>query len=81
MLTTIRNVSVLGKLFKIIETIKNLIKSEREGDFLLYMKPVGDLLPIFTGGDGIQYIRCTSFYHELLKDLKKKHPTLYMRDL
>ena len=64
---------------KIVETVKNLIKSEREGDFLLYQKTVGDLLPIFTGGDGIQYVRCTSFYHELLKDLKTKHPSLYQR--
>ena len=64
---------------KIVETIKNLIKSEREGDFLLYQKSVGDLLPIFIGGDGIQYVRCKSFYHELLKDLKTKHPPLYQK--
>ena len=48
--------------FKIMETIKNLVKSEREGDFLLYEKTVGEMCPLFTGGDGIQYIRCTSFF-------------------
>ena len=63
--------------FKIIETVKNLVKSEREGDFLLYEKTVGEMCPIFTGGDGIQYIRCISFYHELLKNVKNKLPSLY----
>ena len=33
--------------FKIMETIKNLVKSEREGDFLLYEKTVGRDVPPF----------------------------------
>ena len=66
---------------QIIETIKNLVKADRDGDFLLHVKTVGDLCSIFTGGDGIHYMRCASFYHELLKGLKEKHPQLYGRFL
>ena len=61
----------------IVETIKNLVRADREGNFLLHMKTVGELCAIFTGGDGIHYMRCISFYHELLKNLKDKHPELY----
>ena len=61
---------------KIVDILKKLIRADREGDFLLHVKTVGELLPLFTGGDGVHYIRCASFYHELLKNLKVKHPEL-----
>ena len=62
---------------QIMQTIKNLIRSDREGDFLLHIKTVGELCSIFTGGDGINYMRCASFYHEMLKGLQENHPELY----
>ena len=40
---------------KIVQSIKCLIKSDREADFLLHINALGELLPIFTGGDGINY--------------------------
>ena len=62
---------------KIIQTIKKLIRADREADFLLHIQSVGELCVIFTGGDGVNYQRCCSFYHELLKNLKKSHPGLF----
>ena len=54
-----------------------LIKSDREADFLLHVRSVGELLPIFSGCDGVNYQRCGTFYHELLKNVKADHPELY----
>ena len=57
--------------------IKNLVIADRRGDFLLHIKSVGDLLPIFLGCDGINYLRNGSFYWEQLKSLKHQRPQLY----
>ena len=65
----------------IINSIKNLVRSDRDGDFLLAMKSIQELCPIFLGLDGINYLRYASFYLELLKQLKIKHPDLYQEFL
>ena len=57
--------------------VKNLVKVDREGDFLLHINTVDDLLPVFNGCDSVHYVRCASFYHEQLKSLNSKFPTLY----
>ena len=62
---------------RIINTIKNLVRADREGDFLLHIKTVEELLPIFLGGDSINYLRSGSFYLELFKNLKNTHKDLY----
>lgn len=64
-----------------MKTIKNLVQADRDGDFLLHVKAVGDLRSIFFGGDGVHYIRCGSFYYELLKSLPTTHPQLYAQFL
>ena len=61
----------------IVQAIKNLVRSDRDGDFLLGVKSVQQLCPIFLGLDGINYLRYASFYLELLKQLEQKHPALY----
>ena len=63
-------INILGK-------IKKLIKADREADFLLHIEAVGELCPVFTGGDGVNYQRCGSFYYELLKYCKSTQPELY----
>ena len=57
--------------------IKKLIRSDREANFLLHVDTVGELCAIFTGADGVNYQRCCSFYHEILKNLKNSHPGIY----
>ena len=47
--------------------IRNFIRSERDGDFLLNMKTIQDLLPVFLGCDSLNYLRYGSFYLEFLK--------------
>ena len=61
----------------IVQVIKNLVRSDRDGDFLLGVKSVQQLCPIFLGLDGINYLRYASFYLELLKQLEQNHPALY----
>ena len=56
---------------------KNMVKADRQGDFLLHIKSIGDLLPIFLGCDGINYLRNGTFYWEQLKGLRHQHPELY----
>ena len=57
-----------------MDTIKNLVKADHQEDFLLHIKSVGDLLPIFLGCDGINYLRNGTFYWEQLKGLRHQHP-------
>ena len=62
---------------KILDNIKQLIRSDREANFLAHIDAVGKLCPIFTGADGVNYQRAASFYHELIKNCKTSHPELY----
>ena len=52
---------------RIRKSISQLVKADREGDFLLHTQAVGDLNIIYTGGVGVHYQRCCSFYPELIK--------------
>ena len=49
--------------------VKKLVKADTEGDFLLHINTVGNLLPVFNGGDSVHYIRCARFYHDQLNSL------------
>ena len=62
---------------RISKSITQLVRADREGDFLLHTQAVGDLNVIVTGGDGVHYQLCCSFYHELIKNVKNSHPDLY----
>ena len=44
---------------------------------MLHTQAVGDLNIIYTGGVGVHYQRCCSFYHELIKNVKNSHPDIY----
>ena len=45
------NTSVVCKYFEnclyLISLVKNLVRADRDGEFILHMKTVGDLLPLF----------------------------------
>ena len=75
-----QNLSVLCQYFQnyimSMQLIKDFIRVDRQADFLLHIEATKNLLPLFTGGDGLNYQRCCSFYFELLKDLPHKHPNL-----
>ena len=61
----------------IVGVIKNLVLADREGDFLLSVKSIQDLCPIFLGADAIHYLRYGSFYLKTFKSLKYDHHKLY----
>ena len=46
--------------------IWNFIRSERDGYFLLNIKTIQDLPPMFLGSDSLNYLICGSFYLEFL---------------
>ena len=58
---------------KMIGMVKCLIRAERDGDFLLHVPTVGNLLILFAGFDGLHYLRCGSFYYET-KIIKNNTP-------
>ena len=60
----------------IVGVIKNLVLADR-GDFLLSVKSIQDLCPIFHGADAIHYLRYGSFYLKTLKSLKYDHLELH----
>ena len=62
----------------IISLIKDLIKADRNGDFLLHMQTVIDLCPVFGACGSTHYFRYGSFYAETLKQMKTVHPELYL---
>ena len=62
---------------RIMNTIKDFIRSERDADFFLNMQTLENLLPIFLGCDALNYLRYGSFHLELLKRAKITHPELY----
>ena len=63
----------------LISLVKNLVRADRNCEFLLHVKNVGELLPLFIGCDGINYVRYSTFYYESLKNLSTKHPALYQQ--
>ena len=63
---------------EVINLIKNLVKVDRVGDFLLHIKTVGELLLAFRAMDGIHYYRYGSFHFEIVKGVKDDHPSLYI---
>ena len=66
---------------KMIGMVKCLIRADRDGDFLLHVSTVGNLLILLVGFDRLHYLRCGSFYYKTLKSLKTTHPYLYQRFL
>jgi len=62
---------------QMLSHVKSLIRSDREGDFLLQTYAISQLLPMFTAFDGLNYMRCGTFYYETLKALPVTHPYLY----
>ena len=70
-----------SNVLRMMSTVKLLIKADRDGNFLLHINAVGEVLPIFAALDGINYLRCLMFYHETLKALPTTHPYLYQQFL
>jgi hypothetical protein len=66
-----------NEFLRIIGLIKKLIKADREGDFLLHMKAVEELCPVFMGCGSFNYLRYGTFYVEQLKSLNNCMPELY----
>ena len=46
-----------NNFLKIMSRIQNLVRADRTGDFMLYIKTIRELLPIFLGCDGINYLK------------------------
>ena len=59
----------LNGINKIVSIIKNLVASDREGNWNGHLQPVQDLLPIFREADCINYFRYASFYLEKMRML------------
>ena len=62
---------------KVIDSIKNLIAADRNGDWSLHVSAVSQLMPIFSACDSVNYLRYGSYYLEKIKVLEEEHPTLY----
>lgn len=64
-----------------IEIIKDLIKSDRSGDWNLNVKSVKKMLPIFHVLDRTNYGRWGTLYLQDLLSLSHSHPDVYQKFL
>lgn len=68
-----------GVWLNFVTVIKNMIVSDREGNWSLHVSSVEDSMPIFAECDCINYLRHGSWYLEQIKVLEFTHPELYRR--
>ena len=67
----------LNGINKNVSIIKNLIASDREGNWHGHLQDVEDLLPIVREAECINYLRYASFHLEKRKMLPTEHPEVY----
>ena len=77
MLAKVNAMQVPAKFCKHYGPYSQLYTVRKRGDFLLHIKTIEELLPVFCGCDSLNYLRYGSFYLELLKRLKHTNPELY----
>ena len=68
-----------GIWLKMAAVVKNMVASNREGNWELHVATVQDSLPIFAELDCVNYLRYGSWYYEQIKFLELTHPKLYRR--
>ena len=61
--------------------IKDLIKADRDGNFLLHIQTMISLCPVFGGCRAINYYRHGSFYVKTLKQMKTNQHEVYLEFL
>ena len=57
-----------------IELLRNLIHADREGNWMLHMHTVQQLLPFFAAFDSTNYLRWCAVYLEDMRRLPQTHP-------
>ena len=57
--------------------LKNLIASDRDGEWEGHLQAVQDILPIFRECDSINYLRYASWYVEKMRKLPSEHQEIY----
>ncbi len=62
---------------QLVQRLKNLIRADREGNFVLHLDTVQDILPLFALFDCINYLRWCSIYLEDMRRLQKESPDVY----
>ena len=60
-----------------MKIIKNLVRADQEGDFLLHMDALQKLYPTFMGCGSLYYQSFATFYLEQLNNLRFTMPELY----
>ena len=56
-----------------VQQLRNLVRADREGDWLLHVCTVNEILPYFAVFDCINYLRWGSVYLEDMNMLPKEH--------
>ena len=62
---------------KLMSTLENLIRSDRDGDWPLQIQSIKDLLPLFAAFDSTNYLRWCSLYLEDMLRLPQTAPTVH----
>ena len=63
-------------VIELIEQLKNLIRADRKGNWLLHMHTVQELLHIFAAFNCTNYLRWCSIYLEYIRNLPETHPAI-----
>ena len=69
----------LGILLYIISLVKNLVASDREGNWDLHVSTVADAIPIFKECDCLHYLRNGGYYSETIKAMEFSDPWLFRK--
>lgn len=66
-----------SNVINMIQLVKDLIKSDRTGDWNLHLETVTKMLPLFLLFDRTNYARWAPLYVNDMLGLKEKHPEVY----
>ena len=61
---------------KLIHLVEMLVSADRDGNWILHMAVVEELIPVFLEFDSINYLRDALWYFERTKALEKENPYL-----
>ena len=67
----------LGILLYIFSLVKNIVASDREGNWDLHVSTVADAIPIFKECDCLHYLRNGGYYSETIKAMEFSDPWLF----
>lgn len=62
---------------KMVDILRKFIKGEREGNWMLHLQAIRDMLPYFAAAGHNMYTKSAYIYLQMMQDLEKTNPAVY----